>query len=291
MSAPSASLRELFLAKYQDFRKRLRIRLGSEDLANEAMQETWLRVESMPDAAPVEYPAAYLFKIAVNVAEDQRRGSARLLSMEELEELYELADEAAGPVREVEGRQQLAALEAALAELPRRRQAIVIAARVDEVPHREIAERFGISVRTVEKELRAGLEHCCRKLEKSMSNASVPGPANRLRDMAAMFTRKNLQLALRARPRPGCCGWRPGRPQRPMARRSGSGADKASSMRAPSRRPAPPGRRCRPPARARAEQMARARARAPGRRAFLGAHWRPAAPIWRSGRRWTCGRR
>ena len=103
MSAPSASLRELFLAKYQDFRKRLRIRLGSEDLANEAMQETWLRVESMPDAAPVEYPAAYLFKIAVNVAEDQRRGSARLLSMEELEELYELADEAAGPVREVEG--------------------------------------------------------------------------------------------------------------------------------------------------------------------------------------------
>ena len=67
------------------------------------MQETWLRVESMPDAAPVEYPAAYLFKIAVNVAEDQRRGSARLLSMEELEELYELADEAAGPVREVEG--------------------------------------------------------------------------------------------------------------------------------------------------------------------------------------------
>ena len=42
----------------------------------------------------------------------------------------------------------------------------MIAARVDEVPHREIAERFGISVRTVEKELRAGLEHCCEKLEK-----------------------------------------------------------------------------------------------------------------------------
>ena len=185
MSAPSASLRELFLAK------------------------TWLRVESMPDAAPVEYPAAYLFKIAVNVAEDQRRGSARLLSMEELEELYELADEA-GPVREVEGR-QLAALEAALAELPRRRQAIVIAARVDEVPHREIAERFGISVRTVEKELRAW-SIAAGNWKKSMSNASVPGPANRLRDMAAMFTRKNLQLALREA-RPGCCGWRPGRPQ------------------------------------------------------------------------------
>ena len=173
MSAPSASLRELFLAKYQDFRKRLRIRLGSEDLANEAMQETWLRVESMPDAAPVEYPAAYLFKIAVNVAEDQRRGSARLLHGR-TGGAVRAGRRGGGTRPRGRGRQQLAALEAALAELPRRRQAIVIAARVDEVPHREIAERFGISVRTVEKELRAGLEHCCRKLEKSMSNASVP---------------------------------------------------------------------------------------------------------------------
>ncbi|ODA06151.1 RNA polymerase subunit sigma, partial [Achromobacter xylosoxidans] len=114
----------------------------------------------------VEYPAAYLFKIAANVAEDQRRANARILSMAEIEELFDMADEAAGPAQVAEGRQQIEALEAALAELPRRRQAIVIAARVDEVPHREIAERFGISVRTVEKELRAGLEHCCGKLEK-----------------------------------------------------------------------------------------------------------------------------
>ncbi|CAB3719619.1 MAG: RNA polymerase sigma factor [Achromobacter sp.] len=166
MSMTGDALRNLFLSKYQEFRKRLRIRLGSEDLANDAMQEAWLRVDSLAETAPVEYPAAYLFKIASNIAEDQRRANARILSMAEIEELYDMADEAAGPAQVAEGREQLAALEAALAELPRRRQAIVIAARVDEVPHREIAERFGISVRTVEKELRAGLEHCCGKLEK-----------------------------------------------------------------------------------------------------------------------------
>ena len=166
MSVTGDALRDLFLSKYQEFRKRLRIRLGSEDLANDAMQEAWLRVDRLAETAPVDYPAAYLFKIASNIAEDQRRANARILSMDEIDELYEMADEAAGPVQVAEGREQLAALEAALAELPRRRQAIVIAARVDEVPHREIAERFGISVRTVEKELRAGLEHCCKKLEK-----------------------------------------------------------------------------------------------------------------------------
>ncbi|WP_175166542.1 hypothetical protein ACUDCK_18775 [Achromobacter sp. CF-sbj1-Ac2-l] len=45
------ALRNLFLSKYQEFRKRLRIRLGSEDLANDAMQEAWLRVDSLAERA------------------------------------------------------------------------------------------------------------------------------------------------------------------------------------------------------------------------------------------------
>ncbi|WP_169805114.1 sigma factor-like helix-turn-helix DNA-binding protein, partial [Variovorax boronicumulans] len=45
-----------------------------------------------------------------------------------------------------------------------RRRAIVLAARVDEMPHKDIAARYGVSARTVEKELRAGLEHCCERL-------------------------------------------------------------------------------------------------------------------------------
>ncbi|WP_410866767.1 hypothetical protein [Paraburkholderia sp. SIMBA_027] len=39
-----------------------------------------------------------------------------------------------------------------------------------------MAERFGISVRTVEKELRAGLEHCCEKLEKKYVQRYGPRP-------------------------------------------------------------------------------------------------------------------
>ncbi|WZB76529.1 sigma-70 family RNA polymerase sigma factor [Achromobacter insuavis] len=172
------ALRNLFLSKYQEFRKRLRIRLGSEDLANDAMQEAWLRVDSLAETAPVEYPAAYLFKIASNIAEDQRRANARILSMAEIEELYDMADEAAGPAQVAEGREQLAALEAALAELPRRRQAIVIAARVDEVPHREIAERFGISVRTVERNCARGWSTVAGNWKKVCPALRSPGSGN-----------------------------------------------------------------------------------------------------------------
>ena len=130
-----ASLRALFLARYAQFRKHLHHRLGSEDLANDALQEAYLRVENSTVRSAVRYPSAYLFRIALNVAEDQRKSNARLLSVGEVEALYDMADEAADPARGAEARNELEALERALAELPRRRRAIVLAARVDEMPH------------------------------------------------------------------------------------------------------------------------------------------------------------
>ena len=71
----------------------------------------------------------------------------------------------------------IAALEAALDGLGQdiAVRAIVIAARVDQLPHRDIAERFGISARTVEKELRAGLEHCCERMGRDFIQRFGPG--------------------------------------------------------------------------------------------------------------------
>ncbi|MDC8757969.1 RNA polymerase sigma factor [Janthinobacterium fluminis] len=172
-----ASLRALFLERYAQFRRHLQVRLGSEDLANDALHETYLRVERMSAPESISYPSAYLLRIALNIAEDQRRDQARLLSVPDIEELYELADELADPARTVAARAELAALEQALQELPRRRRAIVVLARVDEMAHRDIAARFGVSLRTVEKELRAGLEHCCARLGRDFIQRFGPGAA------------------------------------------------------------------------------------------------------------------
>lgn len=38
---PETSLRSLFLERYNDFRNQLKRRLGSEDLAHDAMQEAF----------------------------------------------------------------------------------------------------------------------------------------------------------------------------------------------------------------------------------------------------------
>ena len=123
----------------------------------------------------ISYPSAYLMRIAINIAEDQRRDNARLLSLPDIDELYEMADELADPARTFSARAEIEELERALQELPKRRRAIVIAARVDQLPHRDIAERFGISARTVEKELRAGLEHCCARMGRDFIQRFGPG--------------------------------------------------------------------------------------------------------------------
>ncbi|HBO0460127.1 TPA: RNA polymerase sigma factor VreI, partial [Pseudomonas aeruginosa] len=63
----------------------------------------------------------------------------------------------------------------ALCELPARRRQILIASRLEETPHAEISRRFGISTRTVEKELKAALWFCAERLERKVIQRFGPG--------------------------------------------------------------------------------------------------------------------
>ncbi|ETK13971.1 putative ECF-type RNA polymerase sigma factor, partial [Pseudomonas sp. FH1] len=82
----------LFLASYEDFKVRLRKRLGSEDLANDVLHETYLRVDRMDVPPNLQQPNAYLYRMALNIAADRRQADARLLTGSEVEELLQSAD-------------------------------------------------------------------------------------------------------------------------------------------------------------------------------------------------------
>ena len=75
-------------------------------------------------------------------------------------------DEVPGQAEKFETRRDLAIFEDAVRELSGRRRAILIAARLDEEPHQRIAERFGISKRMVQIELKCALRHCKNRLEQ-----------------------------------------------------------------------------------------------------------------------------
>lgn len=176
MASSPLSLLGLFLEWQPELRRRLRRRLGSDDLVNDVLQETYLRVERMGDTSGVAHnPAGYLFRMALNVAADQRQAEARYLTGEEITDLLHYADDALDPARVVHARIEVAALERAMEELTERQRAILIAARVEDLPQQEIASRFRISVRMVGKELKRALEHCGQRLDRRVVQRFGPG--------------------------------------------------------------------------------------------------------------------
>ena len=148
------ALRQLLLSRFDELRSRLSRRFGSSERADEALQETYLRLEQGSEIGPVRNPSAYLLRMAINTA-------TTLL-------VAQSPDDTPGPMRVVESRLEVEALKRALEDLPERRRAIFLASWVEELPHREIAERYGVSVRTVQVELKRALEHCAARLGKRL---------------------------------------------------------------------------------------------------------------------------
>jgi RNA polymerase sigma factor (sigma-70 family) len=160
-----AALRQLFLDRYDDLKARLTRRLGSADLAGDVLQDTWLRLSRTESIGSVRSPGNYLLRIVLNIVQDRKRSDKRYLSAVEIENLLHLPDPEPSPAEVAEARSDLQALASVLAELPPRRRAILLAARLDNMPRQEIAARFGISLRLVSKELRLAHEYCVARTQ------------------------------------------------------------------------------------------------------------------------------
>jgi len=161
-------LRDLLLLRYGDLKRRLTRRLGCTELAGDALQDTWLRLESREPVENLRDPVAYLMRTAINAAYDQQRNQTRLVSASEIEAVLEdEPDSAPGPAETVAARAELEALMAAMERLPERRRQILVMVRWEHLPQREVAERLGVSLRTVEQELKKAHDYCAARLGRS----------------------------------------------------------------------------------------------------------------------------
>lgn len=160
-------LRKALQSGYVELKARLARRLGSADLAAEALNETWIRLGKAVDAAPVRDPPGYLFRAALNAASNLRRSEARHLGHAEIEDVFALADDAPDPERDALSRDEVARLDTALLELPPRQRDIFRETFANGTPQLELAHRHGISVRTVQYELRDAIAHCADRLKRT----------------------------------------------------------------------------------------------------------------------------
>lgn len=138
---------------YASLKLRVTRLLGSSDLADDALQDTWLRVHSRDDEDPILSPGSYLVRIAVNIAVDIRRREGKSLPLDEVNALMELSDPAPGPAQVAEARSDLKAMLQLIERMPRRRREVVLLVHMEGMEQREVAEHLGISVRTVGYEL------------------------------------------------------------------------------------------------------------------------------------------
>lgn len=126
----------------------LRKRLSGVDDAADVVQEAFLRlVGSNPDA-PLRNPEAYLQRIVRNLLIDRSRhrsANVRHVSVEDLE--IPVPPEQSYAIEASDMKRQY---RSAVDALPPRTREVFLLSRVEDVGYREIADRLGISIRTVE---------------------------------------------------------------------------------------------------------------------------------------------
>ncbi|WP_371425255.1 RNA polymerase sigma factor [Tardiphaga sp.] len=164
-----AALRQLLVDHYDDLRRRLTRRLGSDDLARETLHELYLRMDRSGSAGTLIRPSTYLLTSAVNLARDRWRTENRRARRVTVDALYDLIDENPGPDRTVEAQSEFEAFNRALARLTPRQRTIVVAVQFEQLSRSEIAKRLDISRSLVQLELQRALELCEIFLEKNCS--------------------------------------------------------------------------------------------------------------------------
>ena len=125
--------------------------LGNTTEAQDIAHDAYVRVyPKVLDQSAVK-PEAVLYTTARRLAINQlkRRGIAPFAPGAPVETA---ASQAPGVAQQVMARQELRQLEEAIARLPEGCRAVLLLRKIDFLSHREIADRLGIAISTVEKQ-------------------------------------------------------------------------------------------------------------------------------------------
>jgi RNA polymerase sigma factor (sigma-70 family) len=151
-SNPEQDFATLYRTTLAPLRRYLARLLGNTAEAQDVAHDAYLRVYPTANTPPAERPEALLYVTARRLAINRlKRRSISPFAREALN-LDAAASDAPSVEQQVMARQELTLLEAAIAELPEGCRAVLLLRKVELLSHREIADRLGIAVSTVEKQ-------------------------------------------------------------------------------------------------------------------------------------------
>lgn len=142
--------------------------VGSRTVAEDLVQEAWLRFDEATRKQYVREPLGYLYRIVRNLAVDRQRRALRerrIFADIEIEDAAVVSpDHPATPETEALFREELRGLEDALARLPERTRIAFEMHRFGGARLRDIANYLGISLSMAQVLVDNALEHCKRHL-------------------------------------------------------------------------------------------------------------------------------
>lgn len=158
----SGGLLQIFIETRPALLRFLTLRGAAPSAAEDILQDMSLRI-SAGGIGPVMEPRAYLYKMAANHFQLQRRSDGRRAQREEdWAETRGGEDASIDPEPSAESRilhrEHLEILDAALARLPERTRTIFLRFRLERDAQKRIAADLGISVSAVEKHLARAYE-------------------------------------------------------------------------------------------------------------------------------------
>jgi RNA polymerase sigma factor (sigma-70 family) len=160
----------IFLAQRVSLLRTLERMVNNHSTAEDLLQETYLRVARALNERAIDHLEPFVFQTARNLALDylrSRRTQARTL----LEDVpLDVVQSVAAPLSSAEdaahAEQLLERLNISLSQLSPRQQQIFILSRLHGHSYLEIAERLGVSLSTVQKELKLIMAVCVGVAER-----------------------------------------------------------------------------------------------------------------------------
>ncbi len=160
------SLLEHYLAQRQALQRFLAARLRDEQIAEDILQEMYLKLERTTVENAIENPTAFLYRVANNLVLDYRKAASRrrvrdhnwsdsqvtLIGKEPVEDIPD-AD------RALDARRRFNQLTEGMKGLPPKCQSVFMACKIQGMTYKEAAAHHGVSVGTVEKHISKALKY------------------------------------------------------------------------------------------------------------------------------------
>jgi RNA polymerase sigma factor (sigma-70 family) len=136
----------------------------SREAAEDCAQEVFVRLAQA--AGPgVDNPEAYLFQTARHLLIDRaRRAGVRREGLHDPIADLQLVSPEGSPSRILEGREALELAARALRELPERTRNIFLLNRLDGLTYTQLAARYAVNVKVIEREMGKALSHLRQRL-------------------------------------------------------------------------------------------------------------------------------